>query len=104
MDHLEFSRNDGLYTPLNVTDDGVAVDMSAMTFKGVIEWFDGSIEISEAAGTLVENDASQGMWYIDLSDADAEAISKSTAAFLTMRDETPGSEYTYIERLAVKVL
>lgn len=104
MDHLEIPRNDGLYVPLNITSNGVPLDMSAMTFKGVIEWFDGSLEISEAAGTLVENDASQGMWYIDLTDAQAEAISKSTAAFLTMRDETPGSEYTYIERLAVKVL
>lgn len=104
MDHLEIPRNDGLYVPLNITSNGVPLDMSAMTFKGVIEWFDGSIEISVDAGTLVENDASQGMWYLDLSDTVAEQIGSGSAAFLTMRDETPGSEYTYIERLAVKVL
>lgn len=103
MDHLEIPRNDGLYVPLNITSNGSPVDMSAMTFKGLIEWYDGALEISEASGTLVENDASQGMWFIDLTDAQTEVIG-TEAAFLTMRDETPGSEYTYIERLAVKVL
>lgn len=104
MEQLEIPRNDGLYVPLNITSNGSPVDMSSMDFRGVIEWYDGSLEISESAGTLVENDASQGMWFIDLSDSDAEGIGTGTAAFLTMRDETPGSEYTYIERLAVKVL
>lgn len=104
MDHIEFLRKDGLYAPLTITEDGSPVDMSGMDFKGSIDWYGGSLTISEAAGTLVEDDATQGAWFISLTDAQAESISASTAAFLTMRDETPGQEYTYIERLPVKVL
>ena len=103
MDHLEFSRNDGLYTPLTVIDnDGNGLNMTGMDFRGVIEWYGGSMEITEANGRLVADDRSQGEWIISLSDADAESLS-SNAAFLTMRDETPGAELTYVERLAVKV-
>lgn len=104
MEQLEIPRNDGLYVPLAITDNGAPLDMSSMIFKGVIEWFDGSLEISEAAGTLIEDDASIGTWFISLTDAQTEAISTTSAAFLTMRDETPGNEYTFIERLPVKVL
>lgn len=104
MRKLSFSRDDGLYVPLTITSDGEPVDMSGMDFRGVIEWFDGSLEISEDAGTLIEDDATQGKWFIELTPAQTRSISTDSAAFLTMRDETPGAEYTYVERLPVEAL
>lgn len=104
MKKLSFSRDDGLYVPLNITSNGSPVDMSGMDFRGVIEWFDGSLAISETDGTLIENDAEQGKWFLELTPVQAQKIGTSSAAFLTMRDETPGSEYTYVERLPVEVL